>query len=297
MGQTKAREDLLIVTELRIEKIVKFMGKVLNFTSNGWFSFPNLVVAAAGANAAAAAVLTGQVNLVTGADNAKGVALPAAVDELAVYILNTSLTANLLVYPVSGGDDNINALAEDLPFTMGPGKGAWFTATSGAQWYVPDNSGVLATTGELNRNTDVSARQVAAGATLSITEALHEGKTIALDTAAGSVVTLPAPTVGARLRFLVTVKPTTNFHQIKVAAATDFMAGSVNILDADAAAQTAYIADGVADDNIQLNGTTKGGQVGDWVELEGISATQWAIRAQLVCPAGSDPADMFSAAV
>lgn len=157
--------------------------------------------------------------------------------------------------------------------------------------------GILATTAELNRVADRSTRAVAAGGTLAVTEALHDGKTILLDTAAGSVVTLPAPVIGMRVRFLVTVKPTTNFHQVKVAAATDFMAGSVNILDVDAAAQGAFAADGTADDNIQLNGTTKGGQVGDWLELEGISATQWAIAGNLVVPAGSNPADMFSAAV
>lgn len=158
-------------------------------------------------------------------------------------------------------------------------------------------TGIVATAAEINRGVDRSTRSVAAGATLAITELLHDQKTILLDQAAGSVCTLPAPTIGMRIRFLVTVKPTSNFHQIKVAAGTDFMAGSVNILDADAAAQTAFIADGAADDNIQLNGTTTGGQVGDWIEIEGITATQWAIVGQLVCPAGSNVADMFSAAV
>lgn len=158
-------------------------------------------------------------------------------------------------------------------------------------------TGLLATTAEINRVCDRSTRQVAAGGTLAITEALHDGKTIALDTAAGSVCTLPAPVIGMRVRFLVTVAPTSNFHQIKVAAATDFMAGIANILDNDAAAQGAFRADGTADDNIQLNGTTKGGLVGDWIEIEGISSTVWAIVAQLTCPAGSNPADMFSAAV
>jgi hypothetical protein len=100
-----------------------------------------------------------------------------------------------------------------------------------------------------------------------------------------------------KVRFLVTVAPTSNFHQVKVGAATEFLAGSVNILDNDAAAQGAFAADGAADDNVQLNGTTKGGLVGDWLEIEGITATQWAIKGQLVCPAGSNPADMFSAAV
>lgn len=156
---------------------------------------------------------------------------------------------------------------------------------------------LTATAAEINRTCDVSTRAVAAGGTLTLTEAAHGGKTILLDTAAGSVVTLPAPVVGLRFRFLVSVKPTSNFHQVKVAASTDFMAGAANILDLDGAAQGAFAADGTADDNIQLNGTTKGGQVGDLIEVEGISSTIWAISANLVCPAGSNPADMFSAAV
>lgn len=153
------------------------------------------------------------------------------------------------------------------------------------------------TAAELTRAADVSTRSVAAGPTLAVTEAAHEGRTIRLDTAAGSVCTLPAPVVGARFRFLVTVKPTSNFHQIKVASASDFMGGTINILDLDAAAQGAFSGDGTADDNIQLNGTTKGGQIGDWIELEGISATQWAVSGNVVCPVASNPADMFSAAV
>lgn len=90
-------------------------------------------------------------------------------------------------------------------------------------------AGLLATTAEINRVCDRSTRSIAAGATLTLTEAAHDGKTILLDTAAGSVVTLPAPVIGMRVRFWVSVKPTSNFHQIKVAAGTDFLAGVANI--------------------------------------------------------------------
>lgn len=155
---------------------------------------------------------------------------------------------------------------------------------------------LLSTGAEINRVADRSTRSVAAGGVLALTELLHDSKTILLDTAAGSVCTLPAPTIGMRVRCLVSVKPTSNFHQVKVAAATDTIVGSVNILDVDATAQAAYAANGT-DDNIQLNGTTKGGQVGDWLEFEGLSATQWAIVGNLTVPAGSDIADPFSAAV
>ena len=93
------------------------------------------VVAAAGSSSSDATTLTGQVNAITGADNAKGVALPAAADGEARLVINTVLDKYLPVYPVDSGNDLINAQAEDIPFILGPGKQAWFVATSATQWY------------------------------------------------------------------------------------------------------------------------------------------------------------------
>lgn len=156
--------------------------------------------------------------------------------------------------------------------------------------------GVTATAAEINRAVDVSGRLVAAGSTLALTEAAHDGKTILLDTAAGSAITLPAATgSGTRFRFVVTVKPTTNQHRISVVG-NDAMLGSVNLLDLDGAAQTAYAA--AADsDQFNLNGTTTGGQIGDVVELEDALADRWlVVRGQLTCAAGSNPATPFATA-
>src|SRR5687768_10316625 len=94
---------------------------------------------------------------------------------------------------------------------------------------------VSATAAEINRNVDVSGSLVAAGGTLTMTEAVHEGKVICLDTAAGSVVTLPDSTgSGAVYRFLVTVTATSNSHVIKVGNSTDEMRGFV-VQDSDTA--------------------------------------------------------------
>lgn len=118
--------------------------------------------------------------------------------------------------------------------------------------------GILATTAELNRAADVSTRMIAASGTLAMTELAHDGKIIKLDTAAGSVVTLPASTGGGAVyRFVVTVTATSNSHVIKVANATDEMRGFV-IQDADEATapNTWWAADN--DDTITLNRTTTG---------------------------------------
>ncbi len=115
-----------------------------------------------------------------------------------------------------------------------------------------------ATAVEITRTCDVSARLVAGGSTLAMTEAAHEGKIIALDTATGSVITLPASTGGGAVyRFLVTVTATSNSHIIKVANASDEMRGYV-VQDSDTATapNTWWAADN--DDTITLNRSTTG---------------------------------------
>ncbi len=107
--------------------------------SAGIFGLSRAALAAAGADAAGAAAITQQVTAVTASDGAKGVALPAAsLTTGPLLVINTVATATLLVYPVAGGNDNINGLAEDLAFTLGPGRAAWFIPVSATQWYTPE---------------------------------------------------------------------------------------------------------------------------------------------------------------
>jgi hypothetical protein len=153
--------------------------------------------------------------------------------------------------------------------------------------------GVSATAAEINRATDVSGRLVAGGSSLTVTELAHDGKTILLDTAAGTTITLPAASgSGMRLRFVVSVAPTSNQHRINVVGDDAFF-GSINILDLDAAAQGAFAAASGAD-QINLNTTTTGGKIGDFIVLEDIAADKWAVMGQLQCPTGSNPATPFA---
>jgi hypothetical protein len=148
---------------------------------------------------------------------------------------------------------------------------------------------------ELTRIADVSTRLVAVGGTsLAVTVAAHADRIILLDhSAAESTATLPAAAgTGAVFRFIVSAVNTNN-HIITITG-DDTMKGSVNILDNDAAAQGAFAAT-TTDNTITLNGTTTGGQIGDWIELVDIAADVWAVRGDLVVPAGSNPADPFSA--
>jgi hypothetical protein len=148
------------------------------------------------------------------------------------------------------------------------------------------------------RNAATSARMVnLAATTLTLTAATHDDRTIRLNhTGASSTVTLPDATgSGVRFVFLVGAVNTSS-HIIKVPDASNTMKGVVSILDNDSNALTAYAASGT-DDTLTLNGTTTGGQIGDWVEFVDLATDTWHVRGQLLCPAGSNVADPFSATV
>ncbi len=310
------RLDTLDLTELKLggTAITATAAELNAVGGGGIIEMTRAALAAAGTTAADAAVIATQVVAVTASDGTKGVALPAAATTVGpILVINTVLTtgASLKVYPVRGGNDNINGGAEDVEFLMGPGEAAWFIPTSATQWYVADHSGnlltkteinllvgLLATAAEINRACDVSTRIVNLDATsLAITELLHSDKIVKLShTAAASTCTLPDATgSGALFRFVVGAVNVNN-HVVKVPDANNVFRGSVNILDNDANAQTAYAASGT-DDTLTLNGTTTGGAVGDWVEFLDIAADTWAVRGGLVVPAGSNVADPFSATV
>ena len=133
-----------------------------------------------------------------------------------------------------------------------------------------------------------------AGADETVAALTHTDRIVALDTAAGSTITLPAATgSGARYTFIVSVKPTSNQHRFTVTG-NDTFKGQLLLTDQDGTTVVSYI--GAAGSNqINLNGTTTGGQVGDRVELVDILADVWAVTAWLQCAAGSNVATPLAA--
>lgn len=157
--------------------------------------------------------------------------------------------------------------------------------------------GLLATAAELNNVADVSTRKVAAGATLALTVAAHDGKIIELDTAAGSVVTLPAATgSGARFEVVVKTLATSNSHKIQVANASDTMKGVVQSVDTDTGDAVAPFAAAAASDTITLNRSTTGSvTIGERFVLVDSAANVWSVEGWF--GATGAPATPFSAAV
>lgn len=141
------------------------------------------------------------------------------------------------------------------------------------------------------------ARVIAAGATLSVTAALHGDKIIALDTAAGSVCTLPVATGSGNVyTFITKVLATSNSHIIKVANASGLMAGVIHTGDNADGSATAF-ATTATSDTITLNRTTTGSVRigGDRIVLTDIDTNIYSVSGCCIGTGGE--ATPFSATV
>lgn len=146
--------------------------------SGGVLALARAALVAAGSSATDAAALTQQVQIVTGADAAKGVALPAAATTEGPYIIINDAAAALLVYPVNGGNDNINGLAEDAAFRLAGGEVGIFVPTSATQWYAATR-GAQGTPTPMTRSTVTNAG--------TLTAAQTRGRVLYQDASGGNV--------------------------------------------------------------------------------------------------------------
>jgi hypothetical protein len=132
-------------------------------------------------------------------------------------------------------------------------------------------------------------------ATVAVTAAAHAGRTVLLDRAAGQAVTLPAATgSGNSYKFFVLTTITSNSTTIKVADATDVMAG-VAIVANDTDASASIFETASTTDTITFNGTDTGGIRGATVELQDVATNLWSVR--VIGAATGSEATPFSATV
>ena len=156
------------------------------------------------------------------------------------------------------GSETLQVLGQD-------GKGAPAATTQ------QTTTGAIAALAGANPNAPVA---VGAAKTASF------GNTYKLDTAAGSVLTLPAATgSGGVVRAIVTTAITSNAHKILPNSVADFMQG---IVEGHVAAGTTlgFSGNAAASHSIQMPfaGTTpSGGAAGDWFEFRDIGAGLWEV--------------------
>lgn len=158
---------------------------------------------------------------------------------------------------------------------------------------------ITSTAAQLNAVSSGAKAVVAAGGTKTLVAA--DAKTvIQLDTAAGSVVTLPAATgTGNVFEFVTTVIATSNSHIVKVANATDVMSGALIVVDNADGTSTTFGTTGATttrSDTITLNRTTTGSvAIGERFLIKDVKAGWFSVWG-VVIATGSE-ATPFSATV
>lgn len=217
---------------------------------------------------------------------------------------SSNLTSDFTVKALTSGNGLAYASAAD---TLTLGKSTTATTNAGtlvvtgaatfSSTVTKDGTSIVATGLEINQACQASTRMVAGGSTLTLTGALHNGKTIALDTASGTTITLPAASgTGNIFRFLVTVLATSNSHIIKVANGSDAMSGIIATMSDDPATVKGFAAVSGTSDTITLNRTTTGSvTIGEWIEIMDVASNKFFVKG--VTSSTGTEATPFSATV
>ena len=102
-------------------------------STTGAVRLPVASVAATGNSQGTAAALSEGINVVTAADDTKGVVLPTAVAGMVVIVKNTVSGKTLKVYPATGAA--VNAVAANGSYDLGSVLSTLLVASSTTQWY------------------------------------------------------------------------------------------------------------------------------------------------------------------
>lgn len=133
-------------------------------------------------------------------------------------------------------------------------------------------------------------------ATLTVTKALHNGRTITLNRATGIAVTLPLSAGdGSVYNFYVGTTFSGN-ATIKVPTAADSYTGFAIAPDTDSAGTGKFWTAAASDDTVTLTGTTTGGKAGDVLQFKDVASGIWSVTSLLKQSGGSE-ATPFSATV
>ncbi len=139
----------------------------------------------------------------------------------------------------------------------------------------------------INLVTGKTGRKVhASSAATRLLQPSESGDLFLFDSAGGQIFTLPEAVVGLKYSFRTTVTVTasdTYAVLCSTATAGDFFVGCVKVsAEGSAAEDDPYFADGAADLGISSNGSTTGGLIGGWIEVECITTTLWQIKGHLL---------------
>lgn len=114
-------------------------------------------------------------------------------------------------------------------------------------------------------------------AATTLTQEQHDGQLLLLDLAAGFAVTLPAANgTGAKFRFYVKTTASGGNYTILTSPTTDQFVGFAHQFGDDATAVGGFSTTSAT--TITLDGSTRGGFAGDYIEIEDVLSAKWSVR-------------------
>ena len=217
-------------------------------------------------------------------------------DHSDVYVTLNAIANNAEGYVFKGGK---SASTLDTSGATTVGDPVYLSATAGAfahskptdgstlpvGWSTVKSSTIGAIHWHIGEVVAPQTTVVAGGSALTIDPLLHSGRVVLLDTAAGTTITLPAATgSGLMVKFIVSVTPTSNQHRIKVTGDDGFFGSILGTVAADSSSDAVVWSAGpqLSDvDQIDLNGTTLGGDKGDYIEVADIATDSWYVSGMI----------------
>lgn len=116
--------------------------------------------------------------------------------------------------------------------------------------------------------------------TLTVTQAAHSGKIVMLNRAAGIGVTMPPATgTGAIFTFFIGIAITTNTTTFTKGASSDVFSGLAELSETAGPLTTIFLS--AANTNlITLDGSIKGGLIGDMISFVDVATNRMMVRLQ-----------------
>lgn len=129
-----------------------------------------------------------------------------------------------------------------------------------------------------NTGSSTSAPIATTAATLSLTAALHAGRTVLQNSVSGCAIALPAA-AGTGNFYRVIVKATITSVGVVVSCTplTDLFIGMAWVMSDNSQAVLAYLP-AATDNTLTLNGTTTGGYLGHLLEFRDVAAGIWEVQ-------------------
>lgn len=135
-------------------------------------------------------------------------------------------------------------------------------------------SGTFTNSGTSAGNTPV----VTTASSLTLTAALHAGKTVVQNNVAGCSIALPAAAgTGNVYRIVVKVTITSVGVVVSATPLTDVFIGMAWVMSDNSQAVLAYLP-AATDNTVTLNGTTTGGYLGHMLEFRDIASGIWEVQ-------------------